>query len=43
MLVLLEDGGSRPSNQEMINMDEIIQELAQSKAIIAAENHTSFE
>lgn len=31
------------SNQEMINMDEIIQELAQSKAIIAAENHTSFE
>lgn len=31
------------SNQEMINMDEIIQELAQSKAIIAAENHTSSE
>lgn len=31
------------SNQEMINMDEIIQELTQSKAIIAAENHTSFE
>ncbi|WP_179193152.1 hypothetical protein [Bacillus thuringiensis] len=31
------------SNQEMINMDEIIQELAQSKVIIAAENDTLFE
>lgn len=31
------------SNQEMINMDEIIQELAQSKAITATKNHTSSE
>jgi len=31
------------SNQEMINIDEIIQELAQSKAITATENHTSSE
>ncbi|OTW63038.1 hypothetical protein BK703_01175, partial [Bacillus thuringiensis serovar silo] len=31
------------SNQEMINIDQIIQELAQSKAITATENHTSSE
>lgn len=31
------------SSQEMSNMDEILRKLAQSKAIIAAENHTSSE
>lgn len=31
------------NNQEMINMDEIIQELAQSQAIIAAVTHASSE
>jgi hypothetical protein len=31
------------SSQEMINMDEIIQELAQSKAIIEAVTHASSE